>query len=70
METNLWRILNWAKTEGPVKAVERISMMVLADAMKEQISLRTIDPNTSCSPRLEKAVRTAAETVVGRPCPV
>lgn len=70
MPSNLWKIVNWAKEEGPVKAVERINMMVLAACMQEKVSLKNLTPNTKCSSKLEQAVRKAAESVVGRPCSI
>ena len=70
MGSNLWKIVAWAQKEGPVKAVERINMIVLAETMKENISLKDLQADTTCSADLEKAIRKAAETVVGARCPV
>lgn len=70
MGTTLWRIMAWVQEAGPVKGTERVNMMVLADAMKEKLQLKSINAKTTCSPAFERAVREAAELVVGSPCPV
>jgi hypothetical protein len=66
----LFQVLQWAKTNGEVRAVERIRLKVLNGSIREGIVLARVSPNTTCSPEYLDLVRTAASEVVGKRCPV
>ncbi len=68
--SKLYQIINWAKANGEVKAVDRIRMKVLMLTMKEKIALATVTKDTECSPELLQAIWKAANEVVGKSCPV
>ena len=70
MAGELVKIVDWIKKNGEVKAVDRVRVMVLPQTMAEGIRLASIDATTKCSAALLQAVRGAASTVVGKPCPI
>ncbi len=70
MGASLYDVLNWAKTNGEVKVVERIRLRVIGWTMREGISLANVHPDTKCSGECLDAVRRAASEVVGKPCPL
>lgn len=64
------KIVEWVKKNGEVKAFDRVRVMVLPQTMAEGVRLNCIDATTKCSNVLLQALRSAATTVVGKPCPV
>ena len=70
MATKLYNVIQWVKDNGKAHSVNRMRLKVLASTVKEGISLDKITPNTDCSDACLDAVRKAAATVVGKPCPV
>jgi len=68
--STLYKIFVWVKREGGVKAVERLKIMALPDAMAEGIPFRKIGPQTEGSPRFLGKLRIIATKLVGKPCPV
>lgn len=65
----LYEVLEWARKEGDVRAVDRIAIKVLADAIQEGVFFKRVTPDTQCSSSLLQKVRHAASDVVGRTCP-
>ncbi|MBI2569986.1 MAG: hypothetical protein HYV63_23520 [Candidatus Schekmanbacteria bacterium] len=69
MPKTLYEVLQWAKENGEVKAVDRIRVFVLPNALREGVILAAVNPKTACSREFLAEVRKAAEAVVGKPCP-
>jgi hypothetical protein len=69
MAGSLYDILEWAKSNGEVKVIDRIRVMVLPITMKEKIMLTNVTKTTACSNECLDAVRKAATQVVGKACP-
>lgn len=69
MAGELYKVVNWVRKNGEVKALDRLRVMVLPITMEEGIRLAAVEPTTSCSTRALSAVRNAATTVVGQNCP-
>ncbi len=66
----LYAVIEWAKTEGEVKALDRMRMFCLGALLSDNISgLEAVTKSTPCSTTTLDAVRTAAEKVVGKPYP-
>lgn len=66
----LHAIIEWAKAEGEVKALDRLRVYCLGVLLKEGIGgLQSVTPTTACSAATLDEVRAAAEKVVGKPCP-
>ncbi len=67
---SLHAVLEWAKAEGEVKALDRMRMFCLGALLADDITgLQAVTPQTACSAETLDAVRKAAERVVGKPCP-
>ncbi|MCP5109581.1 MAG: hypothetical protein GY953_01970 [bacterium] len=64
-----YQILEWAEGKGEVKAVDRIRLMTMADAIREGVNLAKATPETEASDNLISAIRKAASEVVGESCP-
>lgn len=69
MATKLFQIIDWAKKNGEVKAVDRIKIRALSALMAENIQIQNITESTDCSGGCLEAIRKAASEVVGKPCP-
>lgn len=69
MAGTLYQILEWARTSGEPKVIDRIRVYVLPVTMKEQIRITEVKPDTVCSQACLDAVRKAASSVVGKDCP-
>jgi hypothetical protein len=70
MASDLYQVIDWAKTNGEVKVLDRIKLKTLSKLVQERVTLDQVTPATTCSPELVAAVRAAASDVVGKPCPV
>ena len=70
MAGSIYAVLEWAKQEGDVKAIDRIRVRVLPHAMKEGLVLCEVQATTTCSPELLTRFREVASKVVGKECPV
>lgn len=67
---SLHAVLEWAEDEGEVKALDRMRMFCLGALLADNITgLQAVNAATICSAETLDAVRTAAERVVGKPCP-
>ncbi len=69
MAGELYRILQWVKEKGEVKAIDRIRLKVLTHCLKEKVYLSQVGPHTECSPELLEKIRQAAEEIVGEEVP-
>jgi hypothetical protein len=70
MASALYQILEWAKSTGEVRAVERIRLKVLTASLDEGIALQRVGPDTPCSQAYLAKVHAAASDVVGQLCPI
>ena len=70
MPGTLFEILQWARENGDITAVDRIRIYVLPQIVTEGFVFSEVGPSTTCSPVLLDAVRSAASEVVGKPCPI
>ncbi len=67
--SDLYRIMQWATSNGEVKAVSRIRMKMLPISVKEHVNLGAVDASTQCSPEFLAAFRKTASDIVGKNCP-
>lgn len=69
MAGELYKVVDWVRKNGEVKALDRLRVMVLPVTMEEGIRLAGVGPATACSTKALTAVRKAATTVIGQNCP-
>ena len=65
----LFQIVEWVKTHGEVRALDRIRLKVLSASIDEKIVLSKVGRETTCSDTYLALLRKVATEVVGRPCP-
>ncbi len=69
MASTLFEILEWTRENGEVRAVDRLGLKIMRIAMTEGLILAAVDKQTECSEEGLVAIRKAASSVVGKPCP-
>jgi len=69
MASKIHGVFEWTRTEGEVKAIDRLRVMLLPDLMAEGLTISSVTPDTDCSDDLTNKARDAATTVVGSACP-
>ncbi len=70
MNSKLYDILEWVKSNGEVKAMDRLRVKVLPVTMKEGLVLTDVTYDTTCSPETLRVIRDAATEIVGKECPI
>ena len=63
--TQLYQLVQHVQKTGEVKALQRVSIMALADLLKEGIKLQNVTPQTDCSPQLYNKLKSVSEKFVG-----
>ncbi len=70
MAGKLWRVMEWAKKNGELKAIDRVNVMVTVGAIKERVVLRKVSAETEVSSEFLKIYIHAANQIVGQRCPI
>ena len=70
MATPLYDVVEWVKTNGEVKAIDRLKVAILPDLLAENLLLSNVGPDQTCSGPLLQKIKDQASTIVGKPCPI
>ncbi len=70
MKKSIYELILWVRTEGDVKAFDRLRLRTLGDALEEGLYWSKIGPETTCSDAFFAKVRDVATELVGKPCPL
>lgn len=65
----LYRILQWTREQGEVRAFERLRLRLLKHTVREALRLDRVTAETQCSEAYLSEARAAATEIVGTDCP-